>query len=318
VSCGGMRDGEMKTGAPEALYIKLGEGGNWAGECIETKALRLGFGKVPHGLASEGRWEDVKKLLQASEQRGRPADITRQVRKFYESSEDVLWITFHKNRLWWCRSERHVTPLADRPGGASRSRAVIGEWRCEDATGTPLDVSRLSGKLLSLQGYQGTICAVREREYLLRKINAESLPEIKAALEARGTLAEAIEPIVRNLRWRDFEILVDMMFRQAGWKRVGELGGTQEGTDLVLEAPITNERHRVQVKSQAGIAQLEAFTQKLDPEEVGHAYFVVHSPTSDLDQYEPDGEAITLLRIKEIAEWSVKYGLVDWIIDKAG
>jgi len=281
--------------------------------------LRLGFGEVPHALASQGRWGEVKELLVGKNKpRGRPADITRQVKAFYESSEEVLWITFFKRRLWWCFSKRHVTPLPDGPGGAWRSRPVIGKWRCDDAHGRPLDVDRLSGKLVSVQGFQGTLCAVSELDYLLRKISGETLPEIAVATSARTRLASEIEPLVRHLNWRDFELLVDLIFRQAGWKRVSEVGGPQKTTDLSLQAPITNERYSVQVKSRAGLSELKEFEQGLDAEAIGRAYFVVHSPTRDLEQFEPSAEGVKVLRTREIAEWSVKYGLVDWIIDKAG
>src|SRR3990167_7875989 len=212
----------MSISAETVLYIKLGEGGKWEQECIEQHhILHLGYNEVPHELCTESSWNRVRDFfVERGSDVGAATRHANQIRLFYESEDDVLWITFFRRRLWWCFSGRQVSHLDD----GSKTRPVLHNWNCNDLQGTTLDMSRLSGKLLSLQGFQGTICAVREKEYLLRKINAEIPPEIENAQVARDRLALAIEPLVRNLQWRDFEILVDLIFRQAGWKRVSELG----------------------------------------------------------------------------------------------
>src|SRR5205814_988628 len=127
-------------------------------------------------------------------------------------------------------------------------RSVVDRWRCVDLRDQPLLMSSLSGKLLSMQGYRGTICQVRERDYLLARLNAEDRPDVARAKDALIRLHADIEAVIRSLTWRDFEILIDLIFRQAGWNRVSAVGSTIKSIDLDLISPITAERYGVQVK----------------------------------------------------------------------
>jgi len=299
-----------------ALYIKLGERGKWESECLkEQQTLRIGFEEVRHSVWSEDRWSEVRALYEKVGARV-ASGFANQIQLFYEAGRDVLWITFYAARLWWCFSEPRVTVLPD----GSKTRPVIGTWMSCDIQNRPLDIARLSGRLVMLQRYQGTICSVgHERlEYLVRKINSRNEPEVDAAKSARSSLQEAVETIVGRLHWRDFELLVDLVFRQAGWMRVDELGGTQKTFDLVLVSPITGERYGVQVKAQADLVAFEEYERQVGGMEgFSRFYFAVHSPSPDLEQVETVGR-VKLLRSAEVAELSVRYGLVDWVIDKAG
>jgi len=300
-----------------ALYIKLGEGGKWERECIqENQTLRLGYEQVDHSPCCQGKWDEVAAQLSSktANYTGAATRHAKQVRLFYESQEDVLWVTFFGDRLWWCFSRPEVTLLPDK----SKVRPVMGSWNCCDAEGEPLEVSRLSGKLVAMQRFQGTICVVKELDYVLRKINAVPEPPVEAARLARGELVGRVATIIRTLHWRDFEILVDLIFHQAGWQRISELGGTQKTSDLRLVSPITGERYAVQVKSEADLATFRSYEHRFsDMEGLTRAYFVVHSPSKDLLEH-PRTAKVKLLGPDQIAEWSVQYGLVDWIIDKAG
>ena len=46
------------------------------------------------------------------------------------------------------------------------------------------------------------------------------------AKSARGAALKAIRELMRLIAWRDFELLVDPVFSQSGWRRVGATGGT--------------------------------------------------------------------------------------------
>jgi hypothetical protein len=302
-----------------ARYIKLGEGGKWERECIkEQHTLRIGFEEVPHSLCSEGKWEEAAELLvKESKSKSVATTFARQLRLFYEGAEDILWITFYRNRLWWCFSRPEVTVLSD---DGSRTRPVIGRWQSCDVNGQPLEASRLSGKLLMMRRFQGTMCSVGHQQftYLLRKINAIAEPDVEAARSARDLLAQRVETIVRSLHWRDFEILIDLIFREAGWRRISELGGSQTPFDLELRSPITGERYGVQIKSQADLETFLAYQDECESlEGFSRFYFAVHSPSPELELIAPEGK-VQLLRPAEVADRAVRYGLVDWVIDKAG
>ena len=313
--------------ASKALYIKLGESGKYERGCIEAhQTLRLGYEGAPHGLCLGGKWDDVAEDARRRWTKGDKGAATRhanQMRLFYESDSELLWITFYKGLLWWCFSKPEVTVLKE---DESKTRPVIGRWRCYDARGEAkrelLRMSSLSGKLLMLQGFRGTICDVREREYLVRKINGDKEPNVLAAESARDSLVDQIQTIICNLDWRDFELLVDLIFTNAGWKRISEVGGFQKTLDLVLEAPILDERYGVQVKSQADKAAFEAYKAAVGGStDLSRSYFVVHSPSQDLKQLAgqmTSQQKVNILGPRQVAEWSVRYGLVDWIIGKAG
>jgi len=306
----------MRIRPENALYIKLGKGGAWETECIDQRqTLRIEFREASHALCVEERWDEVERELgRGAKSSGAAADWLRQVQLFYTASPNVLWVTLCRGHLWWCRSKPVVTMS---PSGDYRERAAIEPWSKCDIRGTPLTFSRLSGKLLAVSGYRGTICQVREFDYLVNKINAKPHPFAKAAAAARSHLVSGVEDIVRHLHWRDFEILIDLILGQAGWRRISELGGTKDTLDLELESALTSERYGVQVKSQANAADLNTYRRRVEGRGFHRCYFIVHSPSGDLNPGSPGG-AVQVLGAAQVAEWSVKYGLVDWIIDRAG
>ncbi|MCX6894351.1 MAG: hypothetical protein NTZ16_02345, partial [Verrucomicrobia bacterium] len=143
--------------ASEVYFIKLGSKGGWEDECIRKRILRLGFREFNHQACKEGRW---KRALPDSLRRrltqGKATDYLRQVKTFYESGDDVLWITFFRNRMWWCFAAKPVKRLAD----GDKIRRVTGQWKDRDINGNPLSFDKVSGKLLKVRGYQSTICSV--------------------------------------------------------------------------------------------------------------------------------------------------------------
>jgi len=304
----------------KALYIKLGRGGEYERDCIENKqTLRLSYREISHDLCLKREWDKV--LDEIIKKLGRNEATAKrdkeQIRLFYESDETVLWVTFFNNCLYWCFSKPDVTLLCDK----TKIRHVIGQWSCIDIKGNLLDKKLLSGGLLSMQGFRGTICVVREFEYLKQKINARIPKDVEEAKDALATLESKIETIIRRLHWRDFEILIDLIFTQSGWERINELGGTQKTLDLDLISPITSERYGVQIKSKASLAEFDEYKRKFaEMQGYKHFYFVVHSLSNDLAKkikLNENNENIKILLPQKIAHLAVKYGLADWVIDKA-
>lgn len=306
----------MKINPSKALYIKLGSSGQWEHECIhETQSLRLGYIEVDHNICLRGERDKVAE--QCKPFRSDAGAITRdvnQIRKFYEAGEDVLWVTFHANMLWWCFSRPEVTQLPDK----TKIRPVVGEWKCTDIKGHPLQMDQLSGSLLSMQGFRGTICSVREFNYLINKINGTMSKEVEEAQATLSELEKKLEVIIQNLHWKDFEILINLIFRQAGWQRVSHLGGTQKTLDLDLLSPITGDRYGVQIKSEASLANFKDYQRQFeDMQGYSKFYFVVHSPSSDLKNIMEHND-FELILPHEVARLAIKYGLTEWIIAKAG
>lgn len=192
----------------EVRYIKLGPGGAWESASLDGGRLGWGIPENPHDLARAEDWAGAKQFYV---DRGiAPPTATgfvRELRDFHTLGTNDLWITFARGHLWWAFAQPEVH-LCD--GDAKQEgegyRPVVGRWRNTDVLGRPLTIDSLSSRLTQLAGYRGTICSVRERDYLLRRINAEEEPLVGRAVAARSALIEATTDLVRRLHWADFEL----------------------------------------------------------------------------------------------------------------
>jgi len=86
-----------------------------------------------------------------------------QIRDFYESDEQVLWVTFFRDKLYCVFSKHEIILLPDK----NIIRPVIGQWSSNDISGKPLQKNQLSAALLGMKYFQGTICKVKELKYLV-------------------------------------------------------------------------------------------------------------------------------------------------------
>lgn len=305
-----------KVVAKKALFIKLGEGGEWERECIDTNVLRLGYHNLPHEACKSSDWQTVRGAFSKASDQGSVTRHINQVQQFYEEPASTLWITFHSDRLWWCFSENNVEQLSD----LSKIRRVIGKWSDKDISENDLIKGKLSGKLLATQGFQGTICTVKELAYLLHKINGTTEPHVVEAQVALENLVNAVIPIIKNLHPKDLETLTDLIFRQCGWQRVGVAGEVEQDIDLDLISPITQERIAVQVKSIASLATFNSYQAKFaDMRSFKRFYFVTHSPSLTLmnvSESSNDG-AFIFWGAEKLAQQAVRNGLVSWLLDKA-
>ena len=136
-----------------------------------------------------------------------------------------------------------------------------------------------------------------------------------AATEARDILIREVESALGELHWRDFETLVDLLFRQAGWRRLSVLGETMKYADLELEEPITGERYQVQVKSAADAADFALYRDQFEGQGFRKLFFVVHSPSANLAQ-ETSSAKVELVLGARLAAMVIDAGLVSWILAK--
>ena len=242
-----------------AYYIKLGKGGEWEVDSIRSGILRLGWSANPLADVNAGAWAAIEEQLRA----GQPhkATATRDVnalREIVASTADDVWITFHASSLWWCR-------LAEGPveeDAVSKFRRTAGGWKDCAASGRRLLIAEIPGDISQLQGFRGTVCRVKAGDGLRRLLDGEGSPAYSAVSVAVDSLAREVSAAIQSLHWKDFETLVDLLFRQAGWRRLSVLGETMKYADLELEEPITEERYQVQIKSSAGAPDFKAYRDK--------------------------------------------------------
>lgn len=149
-------------------------------------------------------------------------------------------------------------------------------------------------------------------DYVVRRINGHRTPEVEQASAALEVMQQSVKGLMKHLRERDFELLVDLVFQTSGWRRQGSLGGTQKTLDSLIELPSTAEQAIVQVKSKTTSAELSEYVDKLDDFPDGtRMFYVFHS-----GEPETDDERVILIDPDKLAQLVVNAGLTQWLIRK--
>ena len=304
--------------APKAVrYIKLGRGGSWAAEGIASGTVPFGFRSIEHEPCAVGDWDTVRDQLAAA---GCSASgITqgiRELRDFYEQGENCLWVTFTDGHLWWTFAETGVVPVSDaRDDGPIRFRHTLGGWHRHSLTGDLLAVRSLSSALTRVAGYRMTICTVEREDYLLRRIRGEEEPLLMEARKLHAELESVTERMISQLDWRDFEIMIELIFTRGGWQRQSALGTGEVDIDLLLDNPTTKEAAWVQVKSSATQAVLDDYLERFHRDgSAQRFYFICHSPIGNLSL--PPSPHLHLWTSVELARSALAAGLLEWLIDR--
>jgi hypothetical protein len=300
--------------ATDTYYIKLGTGGRWAEESIKRSIVRVGWSRVPLDLIHKRDWVTIDKIERPlSKSPGAATSDLRALQRFVLSKPDDIWITFHDSRMWWGRLGEGEVAEDD----TSKYRVVVGGWSDKSATGSTLLINQLPGCLAQLQGFRGTICKVHADEVLRRVLSATPSPEFEAVRLARNTLAAEVEKAIRLLHWKDFELLVDLVFRQSGWRRTSLLGETMKSVDLELEDTVAGDKYQVQVKSRADEAVLRDCEAEFCAESFRRFYLVVHTPEGGLETaVTPRDADVQLVKVDRLATMVVDAGLTGWLLDK--
>jgi hypothetical protein len=305
--------------AASIRYIKLGRNGSWERAALDGGELHFGFQDPPHDLSLMGDFDGIRSYL--IDQGRNPRSATRDAREiceFYQLDEKCLWVTFAREHLWWAFAAPEVKWLGgDGTSHGERARKVVNGWSNKDLKGEPLRISRLSTRLTKVAGYRRTICAIEAQQYLLQRINGIREPLLAKCEGARDAILQATSEAIRVLHWRDFEILVDLIFARSGWNRVSAVGGTQKLLDFEIEQPLTKDRAAVQVKSQANQRILDDYIRRIDEAaQFKRFFFVCHSTQGNRLRLPIDRDDIHLFQVDELAEAVLRTGLQDWVLEK--
>ena len=310
----------QEINAEDARYIKLGRKGCWEPLCLKDGTLRLGYFEAPHDLARSGDIEGLRQ--QFVDQGHKPATATshaNQVLSFYSANPETVWITFSAGYLWWVIADGPVEFLGgsveEMEDRGSRLRRTRDGWHNSSVGGAPLRISELNGALTQTAAYRRTICSVDSLDYLIRKINDRDLPEVAAARSARAVLLQSIKNLMRLLTWRDFELLIELVFSQSGWRRISASGGTQKTIDIELVLPTTGETAFVQVKSKTDQVQLDDYIERFAERDDARMFYVYHTSKTALTCAD---DRVVLVGPDRLAEMVMDTGLFDWLLKKAG
>lgn len=302
----------MQTFA-NAYYVKLGRKGCWEADSLSNSRLRIGWQNQSLDDINAGRWELIAEQLRDANP-GKAAVATsdfNRLREIAESKPDDLWITFHAAKLWWSR----LLPGPMEGDVTSKFRRVQG-WSDKSLDGKLLLTNELPGKIAQIQGFRGTVCRVREGALLRRVIEGTRSPLAVRISAERAGLRKSVEEAIQALHWKDYETLVDLVFRDAGWIRISVLGQQAKAFDLELREPITGDRYVVQVKSQATKADLDRTIQNFSAEDFRKLFFVVHTPAPDLKAIENLPAHVELVDPSHLADLVIDSGQLQWIEDK--
>ncbi len=297
-----------------AFYIKLGRGGCREADSIRSSRLRLGWRNQFLDDINAGRWDAISEQLR-NEHPDKPQVATNDLNRLHDitlSTPDDLWITFHGAKLWWAR-------LAGGPveeDEVSKYRVTVNGWRDTSLSGKLLVVNDLPGKIAQLQGFRGTACRVLEHALLRRVLEGTRSDLALRIAHERTALCRQLEAAITELHWKDYETLIDLVFRNAGWVRVSVLGQQAKGYDLELREPITGDRYVVQIKSQASRSDLDATVQQFSAADYRKVFFVVHSPASNLANGMDLPGHVELVDPSHLASLALEAGLSSWIEEK--
>lgn len=297
-----------------AFYIKLGRAGAWEADSIETGKLRLGWLGQTVGDINAGHWELIEQQLRTEHEDKPPGVATTDLnalRNIAESGPEDVWITFHKAKLWWGRLAGPVEQ-----DGVSKYRRTAAPWSDRATNGRLLVINELPGKISQLQGFRGTACRVQYAELLQRTLNGTRSPLATAISDQLASLAQRLTEAIKELHWKDFETLVDLVFRAAGWVRVSVLGQHAKAYDLELREPIMGDRYVVQVKSRAGIAELQTTIASFSPKDFRRVFFVVHSPEVSLSAASDVPAHVEIVSPQRLGELAMDAGLAGWLEEK--
>ena len=173
----------------------------------------------------------------------------------------------------------------------------------------------LSSALTSTAGYQMTICAIKRADYLLRRIRGEIDPLHRQAIALSAEMRGIGLHMIRQLDWRDFETLVDLIFARGGRQRSSALGKHQPDVDLILTQPTTDETAWVQIKSKANQADLNDYLARFRREaNCDRFFFICHSAVGALSL--PAESRLHFWTAERVADAALDAGLFNWLIDR--
>ncbi|MDL2229975.1 hypothetical protein LJC14_06980 [Treponema sp. OttesenSCG-928-L16] len=305
-----------------ALYIKLGMGGCWESDSIMNGRIRIGWKSIPLNLIKNSHWDKIKEIIidDFNDKKTGSTNDFNALRKIIDADSNTVFMTFYAGKMYWCTAKKGSINEDE----ISKFLVTEKPWSCENILANRVfEMNQISGRLTKYQMFLGTCCSIgnklNEFDYLKKIINGDESEEYKELVLAKETLKRALIPAIRNLIPKDFEILIDLIFRNFGWKRTSVLGEVMKFFDLVLEEPLTKKLHGVQIKSKANYKIYKEYKEKFDENyksDFTSFFFVVHTSDKNLENITSE-DNIIILNAPDIADYAIDSGLITWVMNKS-
>jgi len=218
--------------------------------------------------------------------------------------------------MWWCAvHDGAVINPTGRDDRAGNFWLVCDrKWSNESLSHKRLDIAVLPGTVAAAAGFRATVAKPGAWETILRIIRDEQDDNAIKAANARASYEAAIENMFKRLHWKDFELLIDLVFTRTGWSRISVLGGTQKDIDMEVQNLTTDEIAFVQVKSSAGQAELDYYVDQFRAQSDRYArmIFAVHHAPRGLTP-PADDRRVQVWTGEQIARLVVRLGLGEWV-----
>jgi hypothetical protein len=319
---------EQINNASGVRYIKLGAGNAHAEHCINEGKIILGFWTyLPEmfNACLNKDWKSVEEIIRQQRTLGNggrePRSVVndlRQVKEFFDDDGSIIWITFHNRKMYWGLGTPVAAEFVEvKEIGHEKLclRNMSFPWSNFNFNGDPLLMDDIAGNIAMTSQYQGTICKIDDVNYIKRRIRGENSEIYVQTKNAIDNLLDDIADGLKKLNPRDFELLVEMIFVNTGWRRVGFSGGTEELVDMILTRPSlvdhTNEVVAVQVKSTTNQREYEKYEKAIGAT-YKNAFYVYH--TGRISRIE-SGQ-MKLLDAISLAPLILKTGLTDWLLER--
>lgn len=304
-----------------AYFIKLGTQGCWAKDSIDNGYARIGWKNVDLNYINNGNWDVIKKVVKRDfDERRKKNGATQDyeaLKRFCEATKQDVFITFHNGFMYWCSLDDSPVEQDD----TSKFRRTKNDWSNNQAKdfGRLLYSNEISGEISKTQAFQGTICQFKEKEVdiINRIINNLSNPDVAQIQIYKHEICKLTTKLLKDLHWKDCEILTDLIFIQSGWRRVSMQGGNMEFTDMEYFDPINNEKYAVQIKSGANKSDFLEYEKKFKDRGFRKLFFVVFNPDDSFAGFKTDRNDVELLFGEKLSTMIFDLGLLEWVLKKS-
>jgi hypothetical protein len=303
------------------LYVKNGAHGKWWPVAKANGQIHAGWSNIPHDLLMNPDYEAIRQherdyYTKLGKPKGPAVAAANALWRLLHEPSQHIWVTFEEGRTWWCtvRDGAVINPTGEDEHSGNFWLVCDRRWSDESLVHKrKLAIPILPGTVAAAAGFKATVAKPRAWETILRIIRDEQDEDAIKAANARASYVAAIENMVKRLHWKDFELLIDLVFARTGWTRISVLGATQKDIDMEVQNLTADEIAFVQVKSSADQATLVDYIDRFEAQSDRYArmIFAVHDPQGLSPP--TDDPRVQVWTGERIAQLVVRLGLGEWV-----